>query len=254
MRFESIIPCERLRPYIRQFVISETAEEQTYKVFPGGGLVLGFQYRGTISMMENEEKTRLSGAGITGILDGVRRFQSTPGTGTVLVYFTETGLAHFSSCPANELFNLSIPLDNIFDKQKVRQTEEKLALAKDDHERISIMEKFFLSQLKDIRQDQLVLKAVRLIYEHKGSIRIADLGKKLLISQSPLEKRFRKLVGTTPKRFASIIRFHAVLTDLNEKKRLTDICYDNNFFDQAHFIKDFRQHTGTTPELFQKGS
>ncbi|MBO9661221.1 MAG: helix-turn-helix transcriptional regulator [Chitinophagaceae bacterium] len=253
MRFETIIPCPRLRPYIRQFVISENAEGQAYKVFPGGSMVLGFQYIGNISIMHGNETTTLSSAGITGILDGVRSFQSNAGTGTVLVYFTETGLAHFSVCPANELFNLSIPLEHVFDKQKVQQTEEKLAAAMNDHQRIAVMEKFFLSQLRDVRQDQMVLEAVKLIYAQKGIIRIAGLSKQLLISQSPLEKRFRKLVGTTPKKFASIIRFHAVLNDLNKKRSMIDICYENSFFDQAHFIKDFRQYTGTTPEFYQKG-
>ncbi|MCG2618008.1 helix-turn-helix domain-containing protein [Terrimonas sp. NA20] len=254
MKFETIIPCERLRPYIRQFVISESSGEQAYQVFPGTGLVLGFQYRGSLSVIRDKEKMTLSGAGITGILDSVRSFKSHAETGTVLVYFTETGLGNFTVCPANELFDLSISLDNIFDKQKVRQAEEKLAAATTDQQRIAIMERFFLLQLKDIQQDHVIKDAVRLICANKGSVQMAALSKKLLISQSPLEKRFRKLVGASPKKFASIIRFHSVLNDLNEQKSLMDICHEHKFFDQAHFIKDFRRYTGTTPQLYQKKS
>jgi methylphosphotriester-DNA--protein-cysteine methyltransferase len=66
-----------------------------------------------------------------------------------------------------------------------------------------------------------------------------------------LERRFKAIVGTTPKKFASIVRFNTVLRDLDSAKSLTDICYEHGFFDQAHFIKDFRHYTGDTPESFR---
>ena len=92
----------------------------------------------------------------------------------------------------------------------------------------------------------------KLIYQTNGTIRIKELNEKLFISPSPFEKRFRKVVGTTAKKFASIVRFNSVLDNLNESKTLTEICYENNFFDQAHFIKDFKQFTGDTPENFKR--
>jgi AraC-like DNA-binding protein len=98
----------------------------------------------------------------------------------------------------------------------------------------------------------LIIEAVKIIYQTKGTIRIKELNERLFISQSPFEKRFRKLVGATPKKFASIVRFNAVLDNLSNTKSLTDICYENNFFDQAHFIKDFKQYTGDTPENFKR--
>jgi AraC-like DNA-binding protein len=85
-----------------------------------------------------------------------------------------------------------------------------------------------------------------------GTIKIRELARKLFISQSPLEKRFKKLVGTTPKKFASIVHFNAALNNLSKAKLLTDICYEYNFFDQAHFIKDFKQYTGDTSENFKR--
>ncbi len=39
---------------------------------------------------------------------------------------------------------------------------------------------------------------------------------------------------------------------MNEKKPLSEISFENNFFDQAHFIKDFKQYTGETPEVFKR--
>src|SRR5690606_32206535 len=124
----------------------------------------------------------------------------------------------------------SLSLDDVFDKSSVNDVKEKLAISTTDKQRVKIVEQFLLSQLKDIQTDRLIVEAVKLIYQTRGNIRIKELNEKLFISQSPFEKRFRKIVGTTPKKFASIIRFNAVLDSLKETKSLTEICYENNFF------------------------
>lgn len=252
MKFDKYFPTERLKPYIKYFVVSETEFENEYKVFPSSGLVIGFQYKGQLSTFSNDQENKLTSAGITGISDAYKIFKNSADIGTVLVFFTEIGFTHFASHPANELFNLSLSLDNIFKESQVNEVEEKLAAASNDAQRIRAVEQFLLTQLKDIETDQLILEAVKLIYHSKGNIRIKELNEKLLISQSAFEKRFRKVVGASAKKFASIVRFHSVLDNLTETKSLTEICYENNFFDQAHFIKDFKKFTGDTPENFKR--
>lgn len=252
MKFEKHFPADKLKDYIKYYVVSENDLENEYKVFPSSGLVIGFQYKGQLASIKNNTENKLKSAGITGISDSYKIFKNCAGIGTVLVYFTETGFTHFSSNPANELFNLSISLDDIFEKSKVNEVEEKLAIASTDKQRIKIIEYFLLAHLKNIETDKLIVEAVKLIYQSKGTIRIKELNEKLFISQSPFEKRFRKVVGTTAKKFASIVRFNSVLNNMNQAKSLTEICYENSFFDQAHFIKDFKQFTGHTPENFKR--
>jgi len=252
MRFDKFIPTDQLKPYIKHFVVSDNELENEYKVFPSSGLVIGFQYKGQLTTIKENTESRLTSAGITGIADGYKIFKNAATTGTILVYFTEIGFTHFASHPANELFNLSLSLENIFDRKTVAEVEEKLTIATTDKHRIKVIEQFLVSQLKDIQTDKLIVEAVKLIYQSNGTIRIKELNEKLFISQSPFEKRFRKVVGTTAKKFASIVRFNAVLDNLNDTKSLTEICYENNFFDQAHFIKDFKQFTGDTPENFKR--
>ncbi len=252
MRLEKFQPADDLKAYIKYFVVSENELENEYQVLPTSGLVIGFQYQGKLTTIKDQQESKLTSAGITGITDRYKIFKNSANTGTVLIYFTEIGFTHFASHPAHELFNLSLSLDDVFDKSKVCEVEEKLAIATTDKQRIKMVEQFLLSQLKDIQTDKLIVEAVKLIYQSNGTIRIKELNEKLLISQSPFEKRFRKVVGTTPKKFASIVRFNTVLDHLKHTKSLTEICYENHFFDQAHFIKDFKQFTGTTPENFKR--
>ena len=205
-----------------------------------------------MASLRNNTTTELHSSGVSGITDGFKIFKNSANIGTILVYFTEIGFTHFATNPAYELFNLSISLEDIFDKIELEKVEEKLSNSHSDEQRIKAVEHFLLSQLKDKVTDKLITEAVKLIYESKGNIRIKELNEKLFISQSPLEKRFRKVVGTSPKKFASIIRFNAVLEDISTTKSLSEICYENHFFDQAHFIKDFKQFTGETPEKFKR--
>lgn len=235
-------------------VISENAVEHTYKVFPSTAIVIGFQYSGQLASIAIDGENKLSSAGITGIADRVNIFKNTAAIGTVLVYFTETGFAHFCACPAHELFNQSISLDDIFAKDAVVAVEEALALSCTDQQRIKAVETFLIRQLKEKDADRLVERAVQLIYNSKGNIKMASLQGELYISASAFEKRFRKLVGASPKKIATIVRFNAVLRDIDKQKSLTEICYGNNFFDQAHFIRDFRQFTGSTPDNFRRAT
>lgn len=252
MKFDKHFPVERLIPYVKYYVVSENSLENEYKVFPSSGMVIGFQYSGELASVVDNNEQKLASSGITGVSDKYKIFKNSAGIGTILVYFTETGFSHFAANPANELFNLSISLEDIFDKQRIAELEERLKLASTDGYRIKVVERFLISQLKEIETDKLIVEAVRLIYQSKGTIRIKELNEKLFISQSPFEKRFRKVVGTTPKKFASIVRFNTVLGSINDSKSLMEICHENHFFDQAHFIKDFKQFTGDTPENFKR--
>jgi AraC-like DNA-binding protein len=252
MKFDKHFPTDRLKPYIKYFVVSECAVEKEYKVFPSSALVIGFQYKGGLVKIQDSGDIKLKTEGVTGITDRYQVFKNSADIGTVLVYFTETGFAHFTAQPAHELFNLSLSLAEIFDKYEVAAVEERLAIARHDQHRVQIVEEFLLSQLKCIEIDQLIVEAVGLIQRSRGNIRIKELNERLYISQSPFEKRFRKTVGTTAKKFADIVRFNSILKQLGSTKTLTEICYENNYFDQAHFIKDFKQFTGTTPEKFNR--
>lgn len=252
MKFDKYFPADKLKDYIRYYMVSENDLEREYKVFPSSGLVIGFQYKGQLAVINNNTENKLASAGITGISDSYKIFKNSGNIGTILVYFTEIGFSHFSSNPANELFNLSLSLDDIFEKSKVNEVEEKLGMASTDKQRIKIVEQFLLTQFKNNQTDRLVIEAIKLIYQSKGTIRVKELNEKLFISQSPFEKRFRKVVGTNAKKFAAIVRFNSVIDNMNEAKSLAEICYENNFFDQAHFTKDFKQFTGDTPENFKR--
>ncbi|MFT3680805.1 MAG: helix-turn-helix domain-containing protein [Ferruginibacter sp.] len=250
MRFDTYIPTDRLKPWVESFAVQETGAESLYKVLPGTGLVIGFQFRGRLSRIEDEKTIALSTAGITGLNDSFRIFKNEANTGTVLVFFKEAGAAAFFKQPLHELFRESISLDNFMLRSELLIIEEQLCEAKDDAGRIKVVEQFLTARLIQAVPDTMVLKALALIHKTRGIITIKELMKELHTSQSPLEKRFRQAVGTSPKKFASIVRLKHLIEQYKPGDTLTGLGYEAGFYDQAHFIKEFKIFTGETPGNF----
>jgi AraC-like DNA-binding protein len=250
MKFDRYIPSDQLKPYIDSFAIHETPEAQTYKVLPGTGLVIGFQYKGKLSYLENEKEIPLSISGITGLQDRFRIFKNSPNIGTILVFFKEAGASVFFKQPLHELFRESISLDNFMLRSELLILEEQLYEALSDEKRIKIIEQFLLSRMKPETPDPMIVAALSWIHSTKGNVRMTELAKKLNSSQSAFEKKFRRIVGASPKKFASVVRMKTVLQRYNPEISLTVLGYESGFYDQAHFIKEFKTYTGVTPEKF----
>jgi len=251
MKFETHLPCERLRPHVKHIIIIENVEAQHYKILPGTSLVMGFQYSGRLAYQGAGQPIKLDTAGITGLMDSYRIFQNEVETGTVLVVFQEAGAARFFANPVNELFRQSLSLEDLFSPVVLNETKERLAEAANDKDKIAVVEALLLAQLRDGPTDLMVYKALQYIHQSKGTIRITDLADKLNTSQSPLEKRFRKIVGASPKKFANIVRIKNVIKALDDGDQ-DNAAFLAGYYDQAHFIKDFKTFTADTPEQYLK--
>lgn len=250
MSFTTYIPCDELKPYVSQFAISEATAGSSYKVLPGTGLVIGFQYQGRLSYINAGKKMPLTTSGITGLHDRYRLYTNLTNTGSVLVYFKEAGAAPFFRQPIHELFDKSVSLDHFMLRSELLMMEEQLCEAKTDRERIAVVENFLIARMNPALRDNLVIAALSIIHKNKGNLRITELMEQLNISQSPLEKRFRQVVGASPKKFASVVRFKYILQQHSPQSQLMDLAYEAGFYDQSHFIKEFRTFTGETPEAF----
>jgi len=244
------IPRDILKPYVRTLAISESEISSSYKVLPGTEIVIGFQYRGKLSYIDDNQNFPLTSSGMTGLNDSYRIFHNTNDTGTVLVFFKEGAASAFFKNPIHELFRESVSLDNFMLRSELLILEEKLRESRSDSNRVSLIEDFLVSKLNSGQEDLMVISAISMIYKSKGNIRIKDLAKSLHISQSPLEKRFRQKVGSSPKKFSSLVRFKNAISQYKPDMQLTDLSYEAGFYDQAHFIKEFRDFTGDSPEVF----
>jgi AraC-like DNA-binding protein len=81
-----------------------------------------------------------------------------------------------------------------------------------------------------------------------------ELQQKTQLSERSLERKFKDSVGISPKLFARIIRFQETLNQMrnNKYEKLSDIAYENDYADQAHFIRVFKEFTGFSPLDFKR--
>ena len=68
MSLVEIEPVDLLKPYVKKIAIQSVDDAQTYKVLPDTSLVMGFQYQGSISLLEQNQTIKLADNGITGFI------------------------------------------------------------------------------------------------------------------------------------------------------------------------------------------
>jgi AraC-like DNA-binding protein len=93
--------------------------------------------------------------------------------------------------------------------------------------------------------------ATRLIINKKGAININDVLQIANISERSLERYFKNYIGLSPKFYSRVIRFSNIF-NLVQKNSFNwlDVAYIAGFYDQAHFIKNFKEFTGEEPSKY----
>lgn len=172
---------------------------------------------------------------------------------TFAVRFYPYGFANFVTEAISDLVNKETPLNKLFEKKSANHLAQKISNAENTEQRIRSVENFLLKRLNDEKTiDKIVKNTVDSLLSTNGTASINSILKKDLSKRRQLERNFKKQIGVSPKQLGKVIRLQAALKMvLNPKlKNLTDIAYESEYFDQAHFIKDFKAFTGINPEGF----
>lgn len=248
------LPSKALQEHIAYYLILESDEALSYSLLPATTPVMAFDYRGKVFAKEGTAERELKPTGIFGMHSSPKLLRQLPGTGTLIVMFTSIGAASFFQFPLNEIATRSYALDHFQPASRIALLEEQLAAAGCAEARIEIIEQFLLRMMHRKSRDVVMEEAARLIKARRGLIAVRELAGHFFVSESRFEKRFRAAVGIPAKKYASIARLHAVVSRPAAGQRMTDIAYDAGFYDQAHFNREFRQFTGTSPGQYFRPS
>lgn len=250
MTITKFSPDLRLKPFIREYIIIEADQSIISTIIPDTFMAMAIRIKGETGFQSGNNIIQIPSGIITGLRDSARQVSYTAGSANLIVTFKDGGMSAFSNIPAHELFAQSIAADTIFSPAELSELTEKIAAAITHETRIQQLDIFLLNKLKYISPDPMINMAVELIRKHKGIIRVKDLATALHISQDPFEKKFRARIGSSPKKFASITRIRNLISNYTSYSSLTDASYEAGFYDQSHFIKEFRNFTGKSPKDF----
>jgi AraC-like DNA-binding protein len=170
------------------------------------------------------------------------------------IVFQPQGLMQFFNFPLSEICNRNISLKDI-NKQAGRDLEEKMNEAITFQQRVSIVETYLFDLLKrnfDNFEFRRINRIAELIRQTCGNINIAQMASEACLSRKQFERIFAEHIGISPKQYLKIIRFQSAIfqKQQNNNLNMTDLSYESGYFDQSHFINDFKSLSGLTPKQY----
>lgn len=257
MNYQTFQPHPDLASLIECYWTLEVPAEfnaQRQRIIPDGSIEMAFILGDDIKRYTSEKEFILQPrAMVLGQTMEPFYIEPTGYVNTFAIRFYPYGFANFITTPIKNLINTETPIAQLFGVNPATELEEKIIQATNSKERIEVIETFFLKRFNDKTViDKIIKSTVDSLLQTKGSASINTILKDDLSKRRQLERKFYKQVGMSPKQLGKVIRFQSALKMLlNEKaETLTKIAYDSNYYDQAHFIKDFKSFTGTNPKDF----
>lgn len=234
--------------------VPKQSESQKQRIVPDGCIEMAFILGDDIKRYTSENEFILQPRAMV-LGQTIEPFYIEP-TGfvkTFAVRFYPYGFANFVSEPISNLVNKETPISKLFEKETVDNLEQKIIQAGNTKQRISIVEKFLTERLNNEKTiDKIVKNTIDSLLSTNGSASINSILKEDLSKRRQLERNFKKQIGVSPKQLGKVIRLQTALKMLLDQKaaNLTNVAYESEYFDQAHFIKDFRKFTGINPKEF----
>jgi AraC-like DNA-binding protein len=256
MNYQTFEPSIKLRQLVKCYWTLEGQKEenpQTQTIVPDGCMEMIFHYGDLYKQyMENRNCIIQPRCFVIGQLTQPLEIEPTGRTGIFSVRFRPEGFLLFSTIPIKEMENRAVSLEKLFGKDG-QEIEERILNTHSISERINLIETFLLSRLADTQTiDRIIKSTVETILTANGQLSIDELSKQININRRQLERKFSSAIGLSPKQLSRTIRLQAMLKILLNKNftSLTTLAYEGEFYDQAHFIKDFKEFTGFTPKQF----
>jgi AraC-like DNA-binding protein len=255
MKYLELPPCTQLRPYIQLIWCFELdADEDSgppERIAPDGIAEMVFHYRDPMAMRYAGEAFALQPR--SSIVSQTRRFVEIyprGSTGLISVRFRPWGAYHFFRPPVAEIADHLVSAQDLWGSA-VRELEERLVAATDTRQRADLVEEFLLAQLRR-HQKADVEALVRTVWSRKGQLRVPELCREVGLTERSVQRIFAAALGTPPKSFARLARFLHACSVLREGSwsSLVQVAHDCGYYDQPHFIGDFKALSGMTPGTF----
>jgi AraC-like DNA-binding protein len=253
MNYYTVKPSSRLADYVRYFWVFEgTLKEKesfTLRTPASGYPQLLFHYRGIFNDLSHNHHKLSFSSGIHGQTHMHRIFSISENFGMIGVHLYPYSLKTWFNLPTIEFTNQLPDLDSILNPAEISLSERVLE-AKNNQERILIISDFLESKIKTSVKPEIVY-TVKEIIQANGNISIKKLLSDVSLSQRQFERTFKEQVGFSAKLFARIIRFNSLITKSDWKeKSLTEIALDFGYYDQSHFIHEFKEFSGVNPKTY----
>ena len=261
LQFQPIKPHFLLKNYIEKMWIFKSsgkmAVEDMKLVVPNGNIKLTVSYQNGIvadingkSFYSKEYDITLTGlVNVPVILDVDKDVP----TETIGIEFNPKGAYRFFDFCLNDLQNKIYSISDVLGKAGIELTD-KINNTSLLQQKLDLLQQFLINKLTLQDEDPIFEYCVEKIIASNGTITIKELEKKTGYSSRWLNMKFYDKLGASPKNLSSVIRFNQYYQAFMNGSE--DSFFRNDFYrlyyDQSHFIKDFKRFTGLPPSRFEK--
>jgi AraC-like DNA-binding protein len=249
---------ELVKKYVQYFLffVKDDKEAIQYTTFPNNNLCLAIYRQSMINYINkpgfNHCVVKSGGTVFSSRLYGFHTMPFTVNVNgwldQVCILFYPSALRAFTNASYEDLMPAENVFDEIFPKEGNRFLE-KLFDQANLNKRATILEQLLLQRINGEIAPKLK-EALWLIATNRDEVlNIESLSQKLSISDTTLFRLFKSHLGQNPKSYLKTFRFRQGLNDvLRSKNSLTKVAYLNQYYDQAHFIKEFKAFAGLAPK------
>ncbi|HTE12509.1 MAG TPA: helix-turn-helix domain-containing protein [Chitinophagaceae bacterium] len=212
-----------------------------------------FHYGGRFEeLIDNNRIEKTFITGIHGQTNQIRRFTAKENYGIFGVLLQPYAIPGLFGISSTETKNELISLTSLLGRDGEDITEQMM-LAKNNAQRLQLINSFLEQRISKFDRPEIV-NATQIIYNLNGLVNIKNLADQSCLSQRQFERKFREHIGFSPKSFSRIVRFKSLINNYKkENSTLTQVAYDFGYYDQAHFIQDFKQFSGYNPNAYFSG-
>jgi AraC-like DNA-binding protein len=165
------------------------------------------------------------------------------------VRFAPGGLFALLGAPLAALADTAI--DTRDSDWALHDVAERLASLRCDHARARHLAAVLLRRAARRDADLSACVLLRRVETMRELPTVAALADALCVSTRSLERRFQQWVGVTPKQHLASLRFQRACARLPWAQGMAALSAELGYYDQAHFIGDFRRFSGTTPAAWR---
>jgi AraC-like DNA-binding protein len=204
----------------------------------------------TVELVINLDSCRTADAGISGPQSRSFIIEGTPQRELLGVHFRPGGAFPFLGCPCGELHNLNLTLADFWGERKASELIARVHKAASAARKFQALENWLiLNAALPLQHHPAVSFALREFQRDSRLLKSNRLAETIGISQRRFIQVFRDELGLTPKLFSRVQRFQQSIQAiaLCDTVNWLDLALSCGYFDQAHFIHDFKEFSNLTP-------
>ncbi len=170
------------------------------------------------------------------------------------VAFRPGGVMPFMRMPMHEARDADVPLETLWGRSCTTLLRERLLETPGLDAKLDVLETSLREMWTRRKPHPAVSFALATFDRRPATTTVAGVVNDIGLSAKRFIERFKSEVGVTPKRYCRIRRFQRAVALVNRGREIdwARVALDCGYFDQAHFIHDFRSFAGITPSGYQE--